>query len=190
MGCASCLAAAHGDPLAERAALACCHGSIGDATSEADCGKAFLPPVTFLWPSDVRDKKTELDAQWQATDVAMHACAAMPAVQFAGWAKDFASWQAFAAEDVPWFGAATKMEAAFRFQCKLRGWQDVLGATSCVLPGPKVPIPSPTSTLDDTMSTVKTVAIGGAVIAGVVLVAPIVWEFVGSKVLASGRKKR
>jgi hypothetical protein len=190
MACASCMLDGHGDTLAaiiSSKAAPCCGPTMGDATGDP-CGKTFLPPITFLWPSDVRDKIGEIDPQWTATNGAVDACPALPPTQRAGWKSDFAAWQAFRDEGVGTFGAANKMEATLRFQCKLREWQDLISATSCVLAGPKVPTPTPTTSLDEAMGTIKIVAIGGAVIAGVVLVAPVVWEYVGSKRLASRRK--
>jgi hypothetical protein len=180
----------HGDTLAaiiSSKAAPCCGPTMGDATADP-CGKTFLPPITFLGPSDVRDKIAELDPQWASTNVAVANCPGLPASQRSGWANDFVAWNQFVAEGVPFFFAGNKMETALRWQCKLREWQDLIAATSCVLAGPKVPTPTPTTSLDEAMSTLKVVTIGGAVIAGVVLIAPVVWEYVGSKRLASRRK--
>lgn len=193
MACAGCLLDGHGDTLAAIASASPCCGSslagIGDAAAD-DCKGPFVPPVAFVWPSDVRDKIREIDAAFQSNDVAIKACAAMSSTLKAGWATDLATWTAFVADGVPTFGAGNKLEAALRWQCRLSEWQTLLGQTQCALAGPEVPKPTPSTTVETAVGTLKTVAVAGAVIAGVVLVAPLVWEWVGSKALAKGRRSR
>lgn len=192
MACAGCLLDGHGDTLAAIASVQPCCGpslaGIGDATDE--CAGPFVGPLAFVWPSDVRDKIKEIDAAFQGTDVSVKACAGLDATRRAGWSTDLATWSAFVADGVGTFGAANKLEAALRWQCRLRQWQDLITATSCTLAGPEVPKPTPSTSVETAVGTLKTVAVAGAVIAGVVLVAPLVWEWVGSKALAKGRRSR
>lgn len=137
---------------------------------------------TIVWPSDVRRKKNELDTFMRALDVSFDSCQGLSAEEAITFDHFSKAWRGFYDEDEGIFGAANKWDEALRYQDSIHGWQDIF-ASKCGLVGPKVKPPDVTPT-EDLLSTVKVVAVVGAVIAGVVLVAPIVYEAVASAKLA------
>lgn len=141
---------------------------------------------TIVWPSDVRRKKNELDTFMRALDVSFDACQGLSTEEAIAYDNFSKAWRAFYAEDDSnflGFGAANRWDEALRYQDSIHGWQQDIFAPKCGLVGPKVKPPDVTPT-EDLLSTVKVVAVVGAVIAGVVLVAPIVYEAVASAKLA------
>lgn len=176
MTCGACMAAAHGDPLASRAA--CCGTTMS----------GILP--TFVTPASVHACADALTPKWAATQGAVESCAAFPKAEHDAFFADLHAYLLWAAKDFSWWSAAADMNECENYQRLLRGWQDKLEHFSCEVPGPKVEPAEGPAKVTDLLDTVKTVAIASAVIGGVVVLAPIVWDFVAARRLVSKRKAR
>lgn len=139
---------------------------------------------TIVWPSDVRAKKKELQAFMLTLDSAFNAgCSKLSAEDAVAYDTFSAAWKDFYAADdsaLLGLGASNRWDEAIRFQEQISLWQDKFAA-ECGLVVPKVKPPSESGTSQENLlGTIKTVAIVAGVIAGVVVVAPIVWEAVAT----------
>lgn len=143
----------------------------------------------FVTPQVVVACKDALFPKWVATDDAFKSCPTMPKPTLDAFEGDFAAFRLWAAKDYSWWSAAADFDQCEDYQRLLRGWQDKLERLNCDVPGPKIDPPEvPKAT--DILDTVKTVAVVSAVIGGVVLVAPLVWDFVAARRLVSRRRAR
>jgi hypothetical protein len=180
MPCAGCMLDGHGDTLA----------AIIASKREPCCG----PGMSGLLPRFV-DRGTvhacvdALTPKWAATQTAIEKCATFPAAQASAFAADQHAYLIWASQDFSWWTAAADVAQCEDYQRMLRGWQDKVEHFSCEIIGPKQEEPETPKTTD-LLDTVKTVAIASVVIGGLVTVAPLLWNFVGSLNLARGRKSR
>lgn len=190
MTCGACLLDGHGDTLAAIVAskAPCCGPSSMSAANPAVMSMSGLLP-TFVTPTTVRTCADALTPKWAATQKAIEQCAAFPAAQASAFRNDQSAYLLWAAQDFSWLTAAADMNQCQEFQRQLRAWQDKVEHFSCEVIGPKQEEPETPKTTD-LLDTVKTVAIATVVIGGIVTVAPLLWNLVGSWNLARTRKAR
>jgi uncharacterized protein with NAD-binding domain and iron-sulfur cluster len=126
----------------------------------------------FVTPDDVRDKKARIDALLRGLDVAIVACPTIPDVDRQRWALFLAGWATFRDEPGSWFHTATQDEQASAYELDAKGWAEWFARQACAgtSTAPSISTwgerPDDTSPgMRETKSTIKTVAIAGAVIA-------------------------
>jgi hypothetical protein len=125
--------------------------------------------IKFITPDDVRDYRGRLDAVISATDTKVTtSCPGLDQGTREGWSKFVAAWREFLKEEPSWLHALAQYETTEAYEQDMSRWQDMISKASCLLPTPRV-VPgsnegpsSPPSSLE---STLRTVAIAGAVVA-------------------------
>lgn len=94
-------------------------------------------------------------------------------------------WFAFYTKPIPLFGAAAEMAATLRYQDKAAQWREILTKRACpgVGPAPAPPPPEtgPAAVASQWIGMLKVAIPAAAVIAVVVLAAPVVWEWSAAK---------
>jgi hypothetical protein len=126
----------------------------------------------FVSPDDVRDKKRRIDAMVQGLDAAIAACVAIGAIDRQRWALFLAGWAAFRDGEDSWLHTATQNEQADAYETDSRGWAEWFARQACAATSSAPSISSWGERPDadaqgthETKSTLKTMAIAGAVIA-------------------------
>lgn len=103
-------------------------------------------------------------------------------------------WFAFYTKPIPFWGAAEEMAATLRYQEKAIAWRDLLAKKNCAVVGPAPMPPDPPSgagaLASQWIGMLKVAIPAAAVIAGVVLAAPVVWEWAATKRAARRKKGR
>lgn len=131
---------------------------------------------TIVWPDDARAKKLEVDAAMRTTDAAVRACRGLPDEMRAAWGRFVGTWQAFAAEEVPTFGAANVYDRAVAFGRKLGEWQAEIKPQCGEVPG-GAPLPPEGELSESSIGAIKAVAVGVGVLAALGIVV-----YVGSQI--------
>jgi len=121
----------------------------------------LLPMV--VTPDDVRTMKTRLDAFARAFDRSVAACTRVHPYTRTSWAEFYRGWRQFADADPSWLHAAAEYETARQYEEHLVAWQRQL-APVCGIAGAPL-TRAPASSGSSLESTIKTVAIAGAVVA-------------------------
>ncbi len=123
-----------------------------------------MSALTIVTPNDVRALKARLDPFVRAFDCSVAACGELHPFVRGSWADFSRGWRQFAAADTSWLHAAAEYDAAAKYEQHLVAWQTQLAPVCPVLapPFPRSSRPDASGTLG---STVKTVAIAGAVVA-------------------------
>ncbi|MFI5296771.1 MAG: hypothetical protein ACHREM_01625 [Polyangiales bacterium] len=124
-------------------------------------------------PDDVRDKKRRVDALVQGLDAAITACAAITDADRKRWALFLAGWVGFRDSEESWLHTAAQDEQAGAYEQDAKGWADWYGkqaACSATSNAPSISTwgerpDGDAGVAKETKSTLKTMAIAGAVIA-------------------------
>jgi hypothetical protein len=126
----------------------------------------------FVSPDDVRDKKRRIEAMLAGLDAAIAACVAIGAIDRQRWALFLAGWAAFRDGEDSWLHTASQNEQADAYETDGRAWAEWFGRQACAATSSAPSISTWGERPDadgesahETKSTVKTVAIAGAVIA-------------------------
>ena len=137
----------------------------------------------IIFPDDVINAKTRIDAKMQATLADVGACTSLDAKTVSDFRDFFGAWRKFycasdGAEDCTspgWhlFGLGGQMDDCETWEAQLYQWQQFLGA-HCTLAEPASPPPTPTAQQGDSMDALATIVKWGAIGAlGVVVVREI-----------------
>jgi hypothetical protein len=129
-------------------------------------GLGFLG-LDFVTPSDVASRKTQLDGYVTALDGDAVKCAALDTATLDDWNQFVAGWRSFNASAPGFWSAGAQGRQAADYAEQIRQWQERIGAV-CSLSSPKLVLPPD----DPAVGTIKTVAIGAAVLGG----AFVAWE--------------
>ena len=125
----------------------------------------------FVVPDDVRDLKNRIDPFVRALDHSVATCATMPEGAHMGWDGFSKAWRSYFDEEDSWWHTAAQMDQGEAYERDLAHWQDWITHFKCEQGTPPI-TPSttgdPGSGGDHWQGTIRTVAIAGAVIAGVV----------------------
>jgi hypothetical protein len=132
--------------------------------STLDPRGAFVPvdflPKLWAFPSEVRALKARVDPVVRSMDHTVATCAALPAAKRQAWQLFSNSWRIYFDGSVPFFESKGRFSEGEALQAQLHDWQESIGEF-CTLDAPPIAKPGG-STLEQT---IKTVIIGGAVIA-------------------------
>jgi hypothetical protein len=124
----------------------------------------------FVTPADVRDLKNRIDPFVAALDHSVATCATVPAGVKTGWEAFSKAWRTYFDEEDSWWHTAAQMDQGEAYEQDVARWQDWIGHFKCEQEAPPI-TPSTTGdtgNVDRWPGTIRTVAIAGAVIAGVV----------------------
>lgn len=124
---------------------------------------AFL---RFVTPSDVRELKRRLDPTVRGLDATVDSCGKLDEGTRGAWKNFSSSWRKYFDEEDSWLHTAAQMDAGEAYEQDIHGWQVLIASRSCSLTSPVIQPPGAATA--ETLSTVKTVAIAGAVIAVIV----------------------
>ncbi len=122
----------------------------------------FLP--TVVMPDDVRAAKARIDSFARAMDRSVAVCPQLHPLVRRSWSDFYRNWRQFADADASWLHAAAEFETAKQYEEHVIAWQAQLGPL-CAMTSPPLSR-TPTSTSPAALqTTLKTVAIAGAVVA-------------------------
>jgi hypothetical protein len=121
----------------------------------------------FVTPSDVAQRKTELDAMVKSTSRDVARCATLDAPTREAWTTFASGWASFMADTPGWLDSGAQGRQASEYADELHQWQERLSAL-CPLSAPVV---APES--DQGSSLLKTIAIVVGVVAGAVAVVKV-----------------
>lgn len=154
---------------------------MGDVAS-GDCEAAFVVAT----PDLVREARTRVGAEFEATDLAVQACAALAPEERAEWAIKLGAWRASLLVEPDWWNANALFRSACAFAKDLDGYRASFRARNCKVLGPESVHGNAKGPFEGLSDTVKTVAIGGAVVAGAVVLVAFLPEI---KALFRARRK-
>lgn len=121
--------------------------------------------IQFVTPSDVRAIKTRLDPFVASLDGAISECPKVDSATREAWAGFITSWRTFVSSEEHFLTAASEFNMGCEYQSAIARWQRTLGTFACGVPGPSLPEPRASGGDTATMSTLRTLAIAGGVIA-------------------------
>ncbi len=124
-------------------------------------------------PSDVRELKDALNPSVQALDADVRACAALDDGTRAAWKTFKDAWDKWFAADESFWRSGQQMDRTEQYAKEIRAWQDKIAGSRCRMSAPPIDPNKPSlfggaGAGGDLEGTIKTVAIAGAFVAGVV----------------------
>jgi hypothetical protein len=128
---------------------------------------------TFVTPGDVRDLKTRIDPFVRAMDRDVQNCKAASEDFKSGWAAFSGAWRSYFDQEDSWLHTAAQMNQGEAYEQDLAHWQASLRGQRCQATAPTIEPSSNSPSLTslpslgrgELGSTLRTVAIAGAVIA-------------------------
>ena len=123
-----------------------------------------LLPTWFV-PDDVRAIKARLDASARTLDRSVTLCPHVHPYVRRSWADFYRGWRTFADADASWLRASTDYETARQYEEHLVAWQRQIAPICGIAGAPLTRAQNPGSTESTLQTTIKTVAIAGAVVA-------------------------
>jgi len=120
---------------------------------------------TVVTPDDVRTMKARLDAFARAFDRSVSVCTRVHPYMRTSWAEFYRGWRQFADAEPSWLHAAAEYDAARQYEEHLVAWQRQLAPVCGIASAPLTRAPASSSSGSSLESTIKTVAIAGAVVA-------------------------
>ena len=125
---------------------------------------SLLPDITT--PDDIRALKIRLDAAIRSIDASVGRCASLDPTVRESWRSFAEAWAVYLAQDESWLHAPSQMEAGRSFERQVIDWQRLL-TPLCTLHAPQNRPPAAAAPLvsDATQSTIRMVAVAGALIA-------------------------
>ena len=156
------------DPHSGRRVSVCSEMALRDplhARREADVRGQTIG-LFAVWPQETRDLIARIDPSMRTTDAAVKACATLSQPSRDAWARYFAAWEKFAAEEVTTFGSARKYDEAEEWRSSLGKWQDELAGTACVVPGPRVSAEDPGAATVSAIKWVSVAVLGASLVYG------------------------
>jgi hypothetical protein len=123
----------------------------------------LLPTVHT--PAEVHAYKARLDPFALALDRSVASCPHLDPTTRRNWAEFFRGWRRFCDADVGWLSAANDFAQAQQFEEHIIRWQAWLRPYCTIAAPPLTRAPVVATPPSSTESTIKTVAIAGAVIA-------------------------
>lgn len=159
-----------------------CHGGMG---AWGHGGPAMGDLIVY--DSEVIAKKDEVNQDVNNVRATAGACALLGSDDRMAVESFIREWKAFYVTPIPFWGASEIMAITLRYKARAQQWRQKLASVQCTelvgpdpLPEPQKP-PGPSELAADWIGMLKVALPAAAVIAGVVLVAPVVWEYVGAR---------
>lgn len=123
-------------------------------------------------PSDVRELKDALNPSVQALDGDVRGCAGLDDATRAAWRAFKDTWDKWFAAEESFWRSGQQMDRTEQYAKEIRGWQDKIAGARCHMSAPPIDPNKPSlfgsGAGGDLEGTIKTVAIAGAFVAGVV----------------------
>lgn len=166
------------------------HGQCACApcTSGGRCSTMGDILPTIVWPEDVRTKRAQIDLEMSNLMLSAQGCDRLTPEDKIGLGSLQLQWLTVSQKPIPTFGEADAWREALGYERQVREWRDTLKKRGCTLVGPEPPEPSHDPSLPSQWISMLKVAIpAAAVIAVVVLAAPLVWEYAGTKKAARSK---
>lgn len=126
--------------------------------------------IQFVTPSDVKALKMRLSPYFLALDTGIAQCPRITQETRDAWDAFAKGWRAYYGTEEHFLTAGAEHRTGCEYEAAIASWQRTIGSYACGVAGPALPDRAgggdgPSSGDDSTKKTIRTVAIGAAVVA-------------------------
>lgn len=123
----------------------------------------------IVWPSEVISEKARIGGVARSVDATISACYGATDPKYLAWRALYASWGAFEAKEVPWFGSGGEYDLAQQFERQIAAFAAQAKADGCSgVPNITPRVDADAERQEAITSAVKYAAVGVVAVAAVV----------------------